>query len=139
MRLHGRVTATDLAIGAAFVAAAELEVWWKDLTPTWLAASAFVVLGAAVALRRAAPLLGLVIGLGALLAAVSGGVSLESPLTPLFFFVLVLYNVGLREERALLGLGVAGVLMSAVLIVAHQDGQFSVSDIPFVTVVVCTP
>jgi signal transduction histidine kinase len=29
--------------------------------------------------------------------------------------------------------------MSAVLIVAHQDGQFPVSDIPFVTVVVCTP
>ncbi|HEY7178711.1 MAG TPA: histidine kinase [Gaiella sp.] len=139
MSLHGRVTATDVAIGAAFVVAAELEVWWKDLTPTWLAASAFVVLGVAVALRRAGPLLGLVVGLGALLAAVSGGVSLESPLTPLFFFVLVLYNVGLREERAMLGLGVAGVLMSAVLIVAHQDGQFPVSDIPFVTVVVCTP
>jgi signal transduction histidine kinase len=139
MSLRGRVTVTDVAIGAAFIAASELEVWREDITPTALAAGAFALVGVAVVIRRAAPMLALVVGLGAFLAAVSGGVSLETPITPLLFFVLVLYSVGLREERAVLGLGVAGLLMSAVLVVSHENGDFDTTDIPFVLLVLCTP
>jgi hypothetical protein len=90
MSLRGRVTAADVAIGAAFTLVAELEVWRKDITPTALALGAFLALGGSLTIRRAAPLAALVVGLGAMLVAVSGGVSLESPVSPLLFFVFVL-------------------------------------------------
>src|SRR5262245_66579262 len=110
MNLRGRVNATDVAIGAAFIAASELEVWREDITPRWLAVAGFFVLGLSVVIRRAAPMAALVIGLGSQLIAVLGGVSLQTAVAPLLFFVLVLYSVGLREERAVLGLGIGALL-----------------------------
>jgi signal transduction histidine kinase len=139
MSLRGRVSATDVAIGAALIATSELEVWRENITPTSLAVASFAVLGASVVIRRASPMAALVIGLGSQLVAVSGGVSLETAVTPLLFFALVLYSVGLREERPVLGLGVGAVLTAAVLFVANQNGEFVASDVPFVTIVVCTP
>jgi signal transduction histidine kinase len=139
MSLRGRVSATDVAVGVAFTAVSLLEVWREGISPALLAAAMFGVLGASLTIRRVAPLGALVMGLGAQLVAVLGGVSLEMAVTPLLFFALVLYSVGLREERPVLGLGIGVVMMAAVLVVANRNGEFDASDIPFVTLVVCTP
>jgi signal transduction histidine kinase len=141
MRTGVRVGLLDVAIAVAFVVAIETEVWTEGLEPQILATCAFAVLGAAVALWRAAPLVALVVGLTAQLVAVTGGVTLQTPVTPLVFYVLVLYSVGLREtrQRAVAGLGIAIALTATTLAIAHGNGEWEVSDIPFVALVVCTP
>ncbi len=139
MSVRGRISRPDLAIGVAMVVASWFEVWREEITPAWLAVAGFLVLGASVTIRRAWPLAALVFGLGSQLVAVSFGVSLETAVTPLLFFVLVLYSVGLREERPVLGLGIGAVMTAAVLFVSHETGDFALSDIPFVTLIVCTP
>lgn len=141
MSLRGRVGAGDVAIAAGFVAAVEFEIWNEGLEPRWLASIAFAVMGAALVLRRAAPHAALVIGFTSQLVAALGGVSLQTAVTPLIFFVLVLYAVGVREERrrAIAGLVAALALMAVTLAVAHGNGEFEATDIPFVILVMCMP
>ncbi len=141
MTLRPRVSIGDVAIAAAFVAAVEFEVWREGLTPQWLAAAGFGVMGASLVLWRAAPLATLVIGLSAQLVAVIGGVSIQTAITPLLFFVLAFYSVGVREERrpAIAGLVIGIVLCAVTLGIAHANEEFTLSDIPFVLLVICTP
>ena len=87
MSVRGRISRPDLAIGVAMVVASWFEVWREEITPAWLAVAGFLVLGASVTIRRAWPLAALVFGLGSQLVAVSFGVSLETAVTPLLFFV----------------------------------------------------
>jgi signal transduction histidine kinase len=140
--LLGRVRPLDIAIAVALVAALELEALTEDLGRTSVAVTAFAVLGVAVAFRRAAPLGALVVGLAALLAAVGAGMSMKTPVSPLLFYVLVLYAVALREEwrRAVAGLVVALGATFASLVVAHLHGEaFDWTDVPFVTLISATP
>jgi hypothetical protein len=93
-------------------------------------------------LRRVAPLAVLVAGLVTQLIAVAAGLSSHTPVTPLLFFVLVLYSVGLLEERARAagGLALALGLVLATLFVARHNGEtFDGTDIPFVALVCSTP
>src|SRR5712691_6262449 len=96
-RLHGRVTRVDGVIAIAITAALELDAWAEGLTPRAVAALAFAVLGALLLVRRVAPLPVLVVGLVTLLVAVAAGMSMAKPVTPLLFYLLVLYAVGLGE------------------------------------------
>src|SRR5256885_7274963 len=107
--LRGRVAPADIAIAAAVTAALELDAWGQHIRPHTASAPAFAVVGASLLFRRNAPLPVLVVGLAALLVGVFAGVSMEKPVTPLLFYALVLYAVGLREElrRAPAGLVVA--------------------------------
>jgi hypothetical protein len=136
------VTALDVAIAAAVTATLELEVWTESLEPTAAAVAGLGVVGMSLAFRRVAPLATLAVGLAALLATVLAGVSLEKPVAPLFFFVLALYSVGLREEvgRAVAGLLFALVLTPATVVVSARNGSgFDWTDVPFLILVVATP
>ncbi len=141
MSLRSRVTTLDIAMAAAFVAVIELEIWHEGLTPTWLAALGFGVMGASLVLWRAAPIAALTIGLGAQLVAVIGGVTIQTAITPLLFFVFVFYSVGVREprRRAIAGLAIGLTLCAVTLVLAHANEDFTLSDIPFVLLVICTP
>ncbi len=139
--MRDRISVGDLAIAAAFVAAVEFEVWREEIAPQWLAGAAFGVMGASLVAWRAAPLGTLVVGLTAQLVAVVGGVSIQTAITPLLFFVLAFYSVGVREERrrAIAGLVVGIALCAVTLGIAHVNDEFTLSDIPFVLLVICTP
>jgi signal transduction histidine kinase len=141
VRIATAVERRDLLIAAAFVASVEIEVWREDLTPTWLAAIAFGVMGTSLAWWRAAPVPTLVVGLSAQLVAAAGGVTMQSAVTPLLFFVLTFYSVGLREARgrAIAGLVAGMTLVAVTLGVAYANDDFVLSDIPFVLLVVSTP
>src|SRR4051794_21995936 len=116
--LRGRIAPADVAIAAVVTAALELDAWGQHLTPHTASAPAFAILGVSLLFRRIAPLPVLVVGLTALLVGVVAGVSMEKPVTPLLFYVLVLYGVGLREDlpRALAGLVVALTLTYATIV-----------------------
>src|SRR5215831_7559329 len=120
-----RISALDIAIAAAVTLALELEVWSEDLTPTIAALVCFAALGSSLLLRRVAPLAALVIGIAAMVTAVSFGVSMQQPVAPLLFYVLVLYSVGLREERprAVAGLAIALGGTFAALVIGHYHGD----------------
>jgi signal transduction histidine kinase len=136
------VSALDVAIAAAVTGVLELEVWTESLEPTGVAVAGLGVVGMSLAFRRVAPLASLAVGLVALLATVLAGVSLEKPVGPLFFFVLALYSVGLREEigRAVTGLLLALVLTPATVVVSARNGSgFDWTDVPFLILVVATP
>jgi signal transduction histidine kinase len=142
MRLRRRIGRVDVAIAAVVTVAMEIEVWTDDLHPTGAAAIGFGVLGAALVLWRAAPLLALVIGLTAITAAVAAGVSMRTPVSPLLFYVLVLYSVGLREELvpAVAGLVVTIAMTLASNALATRNGDaFAWGDVPWIAFIATTP
>jgi signal transduction histidine kinase len=140
--LRGRIAPADIAIAAAVTAALELDAWGQHITPHTASAPAFAVVGASLLFRRIAPLPVLVVGLTALLVGVVAGVSMEKPVTPLLFYALVLYAVGLREEltRALAGLVVALALTYATIVVGGESGSsYNWTDFVFVGLVSSAP
>jgi signal transduction histidine kinase len=142
MRLRQQIGAIDVGIALVVTAAMEIEVWTDGLHPAGAAAVAFAVLGGSLVLWRAAPLLALVIGLIAIAAAVAAGVSMQTPVSPLLFYVLVLYSVGLREElaAAVAGLVLAIGMTLATNALATRNGEgFAWSDIPWITFISVTP
>jgi signal transduction histidine kinase len=141
-KLRGRISRGDVVIAAIVAVALQVEAQAEHLTPRGIAISAFALLGALLLLRRVAPLPVLVAGLATQLIAVAAGLSSHTPVTPLLFFVLVLYSVGLVEERvrAVGGLALALGLVLATLFVAKHNGEaFDGTDIPFVALVCSTP
>jgi signal transduction histidine kinase len=142
MSLRRPIGALDVAIAVVVTVAMEIEVWTDGLHPAGAAAAAFAVLGGSLVLWRAAPLLSLVIGLSAILAAVAAGVSMRTPVSPLLFYVLVLYSVGLREELgpAVAGLALAIAMTLASNALATRNGEaFPWGDIPWITFIAVTP
>jgi signal transduction histidine kinase len=140
--LRGRVSRGDVVIALIVTLAMQVEAQAEHLTPRGVAIAAFAALGALLLLRRSAPLAVLAAGLAAQLLAVAAGLSSHTPATPLVFFVLVLYSVGLLEERerAVAGLALAlGLVMATLLVAKHNGEAFDGTDIPFVALVCSTP
>jgi signal transduction histidine kinase len=137
-----RISRLDVGIAVAVVAAMELEVVAEGLAPRGAAAAAFAVMGGVLAVRRAAPIAALAIGFGAYLAGTAAGVPLHTPVTPIFFIVLVMYAVGLREPlpRAAAALVTALAVIAAAMVVAKGNGEpYDGTDIPWVTLLAATP
>src|SRR6266568_6585835 len=141
-RFRGRVSRIDVAIAIAVTAALELDAWAEDLTPRAVAASAFAVLGSLLVWRRAAPLPVLVVGLTTLVVAVAAGMAIAKPVTPLLFYVLILYAVGLGEEltRAVAGLVVAIALTYTTIVLdRHNGNSFNWTDFVFTGLITTAP
>lgn len=137
-----RLSVLDVVIATAVTVALEVEVGTEHLTPQAVAIGGFAVAGAALLLRRIAPLLALLMGQAAFLVATVSGVPMHKPVTPLFFYVLVLYSIGLRERRlrATAGLVAALVVVAVTMLVARYNGEgFDLTDAPFVGLVVAAP
>jgi signal transduction histidine kinase len=140
--LRGRITRGDVVVAAIVALALQVEAQTEQLTPRGVAIAAFAILGGLLLLRRLEPLAVLVAGLMTQLIAVAAGLSSHAPVTPLVFFVLVLYSVGLLEPRAraLCGLAVAlGLVMVTLFVGSHNGEAFDGTDIPFVALVCSTP
>ena len=137
-----RISVLDGVIAVAVTASFEVELWTEAIGPHGVATVAFAVMGGSLAFRRVAPLAVVVVGVTALLVAAAAGVSLEKPLSPLFFFVFALYSLGLREgsRRALAGLCYALAVTFAAQAVSESNGaSFDWTDVPFVALIVSTP
>jgi signal transduction histidine kinase len=141
-RWRAGISRLDVGIAAAVVAAMEVEVFAEALAPRGAAAAAFAVMGGVLVLRRAAPVVVLAVGFGAYLAGTAAGVPLHTPVTPVFFIVLVMYAVGMREPlpRAVASLVCALALIAAAMVVARGNGEpYDGTDIPWVTLLASTP
>jgi signal transduction histidine kinase len=139
---RARISPLDIGLAAAVVAAMEVEVFAEGLTPRGPAVAAFAVMGGVLVLRRAAPAATLAIGFAAYLGGTAAGVPLHTPVTPIFFIVLVMYAVGMREPlpRAIAALVCALAVIAAAMVVARGHGEpYDGTDIPWVALLCATP
>src|SRR5215471_10369883 len=142
MRVGGRLRTLDVAIALAVGTAMELEAWRENITPRLVSSVCFAVLGAVLLFRRVAPVPALAVGLASILVAVAAGMSMAKPVTPLLFYVLMLYAVGLYEERraAVGGLAAAIGLSYVTIVLDGRNGNsYGWGDFAFVALIMSAP
>ena len=133
---------SDVVVAGLAVLALELEVVGEDLRPLVAATAAFAVIGATIALRRAAPRAGLLLGSAALLAAAGFGVPLHSAVLPIGFVLVMQYAVAVRRQlRPAIAALVGGIVLTggSLGLAGARHGGFDWTDLPFVALINAAP
>lgn len=122
----GVVPHRDLALAAAVVVGAEVEIALLDLHPKAVAVPMAALAGAALAFRRRWPVPVVVACVGALVADTLAGVPQDAPTLPLLWLLISLYSGGRHTawRQSLQALAAALVLFAVTLTVDTSDVVF---------------
>src|SRR5579862_48066 len=132
----------DALLALALLAVTETEVASEHLHPYWASVPAFAVSMGALAWRRRAPFVVVLIAFGAGLLGAAAGVSQHKPFSPIFAIFVALYSLALYAppRRALVGLGYAvGCLYLQIAFAIHYGESYGGTDFGFIAAVLLAP
>jgi signal transduction histidine kinase len=142
LRTFTRTWVGDLVVALLVGGLMLFEVFDEHLTPYAASVPAFTLYAAAYVWRRQAALVVLLIGGIGMVVTTVAGVSLHKPFSPMILMFLVLYSVGLYEERrgALIGLfAMLALTFAAIAIAQHNGESYGGTDYGFIAVLIAAP